>query len=204
MGAINFESAVERFRLNGDDLSPRTYRFSIPDAKLNLWRGLQYFCNKDNPTWMPEYDKVVEYLTDNKGKGLFLFGKCGTGKTVITKKILPVLMNQFCKLDGCNIVPSIYDAVQMHERLVEIKSKMFVVIDDVGTESSTYNSYGNVTCPLAEILDNAEKQGKFVVMSSNMNLGDDKAFIKRYGQRTYDRLKSVFCCIAFNGESQRA
>lgn len=199
MAAVTlFEMACERFKMEGGSLKPNRFHLNVKDARVLLWQGLQYFTGLEKPVWLPEYEKVAEYLTDNKGKGLLLYGACGTGKTLITKKIIPAIISEYY-----DRLSTMYNAGDMHVQLENIKKKYFAVIDDLGTENATYQQYGNTICPFAEIVDNAEKEGRFLMVSTNLNLADENGFVKRYGKRTYDRLKTVFCCIAFNGASLR-
>ena len=44
---------------------------SIPNARERLEAGLHHFLG-DKAQWLPAYDKVAEWLTDNKGRGLLL------------------------------------------------------------------------------------------------------------------------------------
>ena len=42
---------------------------------------------------LAEYDTVVRWLSDTKGKGLFLIGNCGRGKSIIVTGVLPLIFN---------------------------------------------------------------------------------------------------------------
>ena len=37
----------------------------------------------DNAVWLPEYQQIVDWLSDNKGDGLLVIGDSGLGKSVI-------------------------------------------------------------------------------------------------------------------------
>ena len=74
--------------------SPKRVSIHIDNAKLLLCNGLKYYCG-EGAVWQPEYEEVAEWLTDNKGRGLWLCGECGRGKTLRGAMILPVLFNFF-------------------------------------------------------------------------------------------------------------
>lgn len=40
---------------------------------------------------LPEYEQVIDWMTDTADKGLLLMGDCGRGKSVILNYVLPVL-----------------------------------------------------------------------------------------------------------------
>ena len=41
--------------------------------------------------WLTEYDQIVNWLTDNQGKGLVLIGPPGVGKSEICMKVIPLI-----------------------------------------------------------------------------------------------------------------
>ena len=40
---------------------------------------------------LPEYDEVIDWMTNTGDKGLMLMGDCGRGKSIILNGVLPVL-----------------------------------------------------------------------------------------------------------------
>ena len=83
---------------------------------------------------LPEYDEVIKWLSDTEGKGLFLIGNCGRGKSVIITGIIPLIFN--AKI-GKILKP--IPARKLHT-ITEYKSP-FIVVDDIGTEEIV-NDYG--------------------------------------------------------------
>lgn len=145
-------------------------------------------------TWIPEYDSICEWMSDNNGKGLFLYGSYGRGKTLFMKDIFPVLM------EGAGKVCSYYTMTGMTEDILnEVLKKKIVCLDDVGIEGKLM-SYGNTRDPFPEIIDRAEQNGNLVIASSNMGA---RELTERYGQRTVERI--ISCCkrIPFEGKSFR-
>lgn len=173
---------------------------TLQDAKAVLERGLKYFIG-DNYEWLPEYDKVVDWLTDNDRRGLLVFGSNGRGKSVICTKILPVIFKFYLKLDYfyvdaadlsiCN--RNELDYYNLHY------SQSPIIIDDIGVESITGN-YGEKTDLVSEIIDKCEKYNRLVILTTNLSPNE---IIERYGHRTYDRLKGITRSIKFNGISLR-
>lgn len=190
---VNFERTVESLRCTGFNPMPDTVSIKIPEAKDILWRGLKYFCGED-ASWLPEYDRVAEWMTDNRGRGLLCFGNCGRGKTVICGKILPVLINHYCRR-----IVTLIDAAKLGNELESIRQKHLVCIDDIGVENISVK-YGERKIPFAEIVDDAEKSGKLLLITTNLNIDELTA---KYGERVVDRLRGITKTVKFEGASMR-
>lgn len=171
------------------------YRSACGRESVRQWLidGLRQHC-KGEPRWLPEYEGVVDWLHCNHGLGLILHGSCGLGKTLITTKLLPVF---FYKVFGKIIKP--YDARKLKELFASgsINHPIYI-IDDVG-EDKEENDYGTKRSYFAELMDEAEKRGTLVIVSSNLSREE----FKRYGARPYDRLRSMCKRIEIRGESLR-
>lgn len=171
-----------------------TVSFKTPNAETRFRNGLEYFCGKD-AVWREEYQPVIDWLADNKGKGLVISGNCGTGKTLICSRIIPVLLYY-----GCGKLMCIQcHATDLGRRLSEMMRQKIVVVDDVGTEG-TYQEYGNKHYAFNELVDNAERKGNMLIITTNMSIGDLTA---KYGERTVDRLRGLTKLITFTGKSLR-
>ena len=171
--------------------SPKKVSIHIDNAKLLLCNGLKYYCG-EGAVWQPEYEE----LTDNKGRGLWLCGECGRGKTLIGAKILPVLFN-FYHFPRKTI--SLYDAKDLNSKFDDIVTKHIIYIDDVGKESVEV-SYGNRNLRFPDIVDEAEKKGKLLMFSTNLS---QEKIVEKYGERTVDRLRAITKKIVFRGKSLR-
>lgn len=193
MEDINFKEKAAYMEDMGFLFCPNTVRINIPNAKKVLWDGIKYFTG-DDAYWAPEYDTVSEWLTNNEGRGLLCIGNCGRGKTLICGKILPLLLNHYCRK-----VLSCYDAQEMNAELDSVKKKHLVYIDDIGTEGLSVK-YGEKRLAFAELVDEAEKSGKLLVVTSNLSLSELR---EKYGERTLDRLKAITKAVLFSGESLR-
>lgn len=163
-----------------------------------LIEGLTVMCNNkgQEPQWLPEYDKVVGWLKNNKGRGLMVRGDMGTGKSLICKHIIPRIL----KKKHYNDV-SVCDAYDLaHTATEDLDLRRFIVIDDIGVENE-YNYFGAKRNIFSEIVDHAEQQSKILIITSNLTLEQMK---EKYGSRTIDRLKALVSFVTFTGASMRS
>lgn len=193
MEQINFRSAIERLRDTTYKPLPDKVQICVPNAEKHLKGGLNYFCG-DDARWNADYDKIAQWLTDNKGKGLMLVGNCGVGKSLIGMRIIPLLLNHFCRK-----VVTICTANELNRSPDEIINKHIIYIDDVGTEDVS-NIYGNKRVPFAELVDLAERDGKLLMFSTNL---DDEHLKTKYGDRVVDRLHAIVKKVTIKGKSNR-
>lgn len=145
--------------------------------------------------WLPEYEQVVDWLCYNDGKGLLLHGDCGRGKSLLTTQLIPIFIHkQYRK--RCVIT----DARHLKEHFADGKQKfLYQVIDDVGTET-VLNDYGTKRDLFPELVDYADKHGLILIVSSNLSRDE----LERYGERTFDRIRSGLKRIELRGKSLRA
>lgn len=190
---VNFEKAVENLRETGFNPLPQLVHVKIPNAKEALWQGIRYLTG-DMAKWVDEYNEVAEWLTDNQGRGLFCVGNCGRGKTLICGRIIPVLLNHYCRY-----IVSCFDARQMNTDIDLVKQKKIIYVDDIGTESESVK-YGDRRMAFPELVDEAEKRGNLIIATTNLEV---KEIREKYGERTLDRLRAITKYVQFSGESMR-
>jgi DNA replication protein DnaC len=194
MVTIDFKEEVKKLQETHKlQIEPQRFNMHIPNATECMQRGLAYFTT-ERYKWLPEYDKIVEWMDDNKGKGLFCIGSVGRGKTLFACKIFPVIMDFYFH----KIIRS-WNARDINQSIDEIKSLWAVTIDDVGTETMA-NIYGEKKNAFSEIVDNAERKGKMIVVTTNLL---NEELIAKYGERTMDRLRSITTAVVFKGDSLR-
>ena len=193
MEQIDFRQTIERLKDTGFSPVPNTVEISIPDAKNVLRAGIKYF-TRENARWLPEYEEVASWLAGNGGRGLLCFGNCGRGKTLICGRILPLILNHYCRK-----VVSCYDAQQMNAELDVVKQKHIIYVDDIGTENLSVK-YGEKRLAFAELADEAEKKGKLLILTTNLTIDELR---EKYGERTIDRLRAITKTVLFSGESLR-
>ena len=174
---------------------PETFRISIPSARENLQNALSMVIDEHQPLqWLPEYDEIADWLTDNGGRGLLCYGNVGRGKTLICAKAIPMLLNYFCRK-----VVTVVDAISMNNNIDEVKKQYLLCLDDIGTEAQA-NQYGNKRDAFSEIVDEAERKGHLLLITTNLTLEELKG---KYGIRTLDRLRHITKCVKFKGDSLR-
>lgn len=143
---------------------------------------------------LPEYDAIIDWMIDTKGKGLILSGSCGRGKTVIISYVIPLLFNHcFGKI----IHP--INAEDIPQEIKQYKKQWIYCIDDLGTESQV-NNFGEKCEGFSTLMNIAENRIKPVFISTNLN---SKEIITRYGVRTLDRIIRLCYPVKFEGESLR-
>lgn len=201
MENIDFKSIVERLNDGTGVQPPSTVSIKIPNAEARLRGGLDYFVNVfsrgavANATWKEaNYRPIVDWMADNQGRGLLMIGKCGLGKTIIGKYILPYLIR-----DSCKKVVNVFSAQELNNKPDEILNYHIVYIDDIGTENVS-NIYGNKRIPFMELCDAAEQKGKLLICSTNLTIAELK---EKYGERTVDRLRAITKVVSFKGKSLR-
>lgn len=193
----NFDNSIlELMKAHGMDVPFKKKMINIEGAKEIMQNALSYFLSirNEKAVWLPEYDKVAEWLSDNEGKGLLLFGSCGLGKTFLVRYVIPAILLKYK-----NMVVKYTDIQQVNKNIDAAMNTPIIAIDDIGIEE-LHNEYGNKRLALYEVLDMAEKKGNLVICTSNLG-GQD--LLKKYGERVYERIYSTMKRVAFNGESLR-
>jgi len=180
-------------------------KYEIKHIQLNgakdiLLRGLRYYIG-EKAQWLQKYEDIAEWLTDNHCKGLFLSGDNGLGKTVICTKVIPAIFKYYLKFgffyyDAIRLSECYKNAIDNYNLIV---SREPIIIDDIGVESIGDN-FGEKHDYFSEIVDDAEKRGRLLIITSNLTIDE---LTERYGRRTVDRLKAITHAIAIKGESLR-
>lgn len=177
----------------GLNLNPVRIHVKVPDADETLRRLLALRIG-NTFKWLPEYDKVTEWMADNQYRGLLLMGNVGRGKTEIARNIIPTVINYYCgRIVNC------YDAVDLSARSKEFLDNNWpLCIDDLGTEDAKGHEV------FARLADQMEKRGRFLIVTTNLTPNGDKQSIESlYGDRVLDRLRGNMKMILFKGESMR-
>ena len=87
----------------------------------------------------------------------------------------------------------------MNAELDTVKQRHILYIDDVGTESMAVK-YGERRLAFCEVVDEAEKRGKLLMLTTNLSLEE---ISQKYGERTMDRLVAITRRVKFEGTSLR-
>lgn len=197
----NSEQIAAIYKRFQNTLQPidRRINFKIPHTKelLKVFAENYLKTRGENFTYLPEYDQIAEWLADNKGKGLFLFGNCGLGKTMIVRHVITPIL-----LIYTNKVVKHIDAVKLGE-FIYSNSKIggLISVDDVGTETLEKVIYGDRIIPFSEFMDSCEKNDALPIITTNLT---SKQIVERYGDRTLDRIKSTCVRVCITGDSFRS
>ena len=181
---------------SGFNMPTRGIKTNVKDAYVRLVTCYQYCLSTIGETFQvtPEIKQVAEWLTNNEHKGLFLYGTCGRGKTFLARYVLPMIFKE-----SMGKLPGYFDMTYAVRHTDEVLRESIIILDDLGTEQK-YQEYGTVRDTLAEIVDTAEKQGKMLIVTTNLT---GKMLEEAYGTRTYDRLLKLTKRVKYTGESFR-
>lgn len=157
---------------------------------------------------LPEYDEVIDWMTNTDDKGLMLMGDCGRGKSAILNYVLPVLFRIKNRVllpvhaqDMGKIMPPPPQSQGAVQRtyLDHLLASGFPIIDELGVEPMM-NDYGEKSEGFNQVLNAAERYHRPVFISTNLS---PEQIYERYGDRTMDRLTHLCRTIHFEGESLR-
>ena len=162
-------------------------------------RGMRYYVG-EGYKFLDDYKQIVDWLRDNNKKGLLITGNNGTGKSVIACGLIPTLLYHF--LTENTHIYSAYrlaDTYRNQTTMWDLIDNKPIVIDDLGTEHY-YFEYGEKRDLFAELVDQAEKDKRLMIITTNLTTDQIK---ERYGVRTYDRLRALTKVVSLTGESMR-
>jgi len=195
---ISINQAISELRRNNVEAKRATFelRFGTRDNCRKMFEEAfrAVDLSVETYTHLPEYDHVIDWMTDTKGKGLFLTGDCGRGKSIILTGVIPALMFQLF-----NKVLNNYRACEIIEKSSMISKQWAISIDDVGIEP-TIKDYGENIEGFNSIVDAAEARIAPLFISTNLNSSE---ILARYGERTFDRIFRLCKVVKFTGESLR-
>ncbi len=170
--------------------------FKIKNAKELLLYGINFFTDYKGQ-WLPEYDEISDWLSDNQGKGLLCIGNCGRGKSLFCTKVIPLLIHSRCRL-----VVNTYTSIEMNNNPDDVMAKRLIALDDIGIEGEQ-SRYGEKRLIFPEIVDNAERTGSMMLITSNLPTTGTDSIESKYGIRTIDRLRGMTKIVVFKGKSLR-
>lgn len=171
--------------------------FRRVDRSIRLYRHL------------PEYAEVIDWMTSTAGRGLLLYGECGRGKSIILTGVVPVLLamkgygshpihaDEFQRPYDFAASTAGYDSKMSN--LDYLARTAFPIIDELGVEPLV-NDYGEKYEGFNRIINAAERYLRPLFLSTNLT---KEQLLRRYGERTFDRLTRLCRVVEFRGESLR-
>ena len=143
---------------------------------------------------LPEYDQVIEWMVEPRGRGLFLAGNCGRGKSIILTGVIPTLMYVRFKK-----VLKYYHSEEIPAKVDEIVRGWAILIDELGVEPMVTN-YGEKYEGFNRLINTAENRLSPLFVTTNLTMAEIQ---QRYGERTLDRIARLCRVVKFKGGSLR-
>jgi DNA replication protein DnaC len=195
---IDINKAIDDLRQHNVLVQRSPFELSFGDKETCKNLFIETFKGVDlsvkNYKHLPEYDHVIDWMIDAKGKGLFMSGDCGRGKSIILTGVIPTLF--FHKYGK---VIRYFSSTEIPEKVKFISIQWAISIDDLGLEPMI-NDFGEKYEGFNRIIDIAEARLSPLFISTNLTSED---LLARYGERTLDRIKRLCKIVKFKGESLR-
>lgn len=149
---------------------------------------------------------MAKALTTDRPKfGIMLCGTCGNGKTTLLRAFQLSLnylsRNGFLQDAGIRIVDAKdVSTIMKDPNTRQARSAPMLAIEDMGREATEVIDYGNVTCPIIDLLEYRYAEQLFTFITTNLNTKDIR---EKYGDRLADRFNEMLCVITFSNPSFR-
>ena len=162
--------------------------------------------------------QVAKCLTASSEKfGIVLCGGCGNGKTTMLKALQdlvrrldilkPNLPPNAGHISDNYYVFTIVNAMHIaqlrrtdYSQFCKLAQTDILGIDDVGTEPVEVQDYGNIMCPIKELLAMRYDTQLFTVFTTNL---EPKDIRQRYGDRIADRLNEMMTKVVYRNPTYR-
>lgn len=192
----------ERKRREFMDAIERNRRAGFADYELSKWN----FENDDGeaPQITAAMKRYVENFStlERQGKGLLLYGSCGTGKTyaacevanALIDKGYPVLVTNFARL-----LNDLQGTFERQEYINRLNYYRLLVIDDLGVERNTEYAKEQVY----NIIDGRYRAGLPMIITTNLAFEKISKPDDMENMRIYDRILERCYPIKVDGSSRR-
>jgi DNA replication protein DnaC len=152
--------------------------------------------------------KAMQNYVDNfpelkkQGKGLLLYGQCGTGKTYAACEVANALIDKGYSVLVTNfarVLNSLQGTFDKQDYIDEINSNALLVLDDLGIERDTQYAKEQVF----NIIDARYRAGLPMIITTNLTMDKIKATQDIDNMRIYDRILERCFPIEVAGENRR-
>lgn len=181
-------------------LAKELRRAGIPESDMQGWT----FANSDNenPRLIQAAKNYVENFGELKrtGKGLLLYGDCGTGKTYAAACIVNALIDQGipCLMTNFSrVINTLWSIEKKQEYIDAFNQYSLLVLDDLGAErQSEY-----VAEQVFNVIDGRYRAKLPLIVTTNLSLREMTA--PGANKRIYERLLERCHPVEVSGESRR-
>ena len=180
----------------------RYRKMGFPESQMQYWTFENDDCSNEKMSRMAK--RYVENFDTfyKDGKGLLLYGDVGTGKTYIACMIAnalidkgyPVLVTNFSR-----ILNTLQGTFEKQEYLDSLNQFKLLVIDDLGVERDT----GFAKEQVFSIIDSRYREGKPMIITTNLTMQKLATETELADKRVYDRLIERCFPVEVKGESRR-
>ena len=163
-----------------------------------------------NDSVKAQVETMAEWLTSDSTKFcLLLCGGCGNGKTTLVKAFQQLLccLNLRDKHHRCTYGIQIKDAKQIvrmmkadYQTWEKLSQVDMLAIDDLGIEPVEVMDFGNVLCPVVDLLTKRYDMQLFTIITTNLTPSEIR---EKYGDRIADRMNEMMVKIIFNNDTYR-
>lgn len=204
------ELAEKRHKdLRKDEEISAALRESFPDKKNGLPNERRGYTFAVDNGFMAEPMKKIREFADNfggyysSGKGLFIYGPSGTGKTFaaccIANELIDNQRQSVYFLKAGQFANLMTDQKNKQEFINRVCSYDLLIIDDFGAERDT--TFGREQ--MFNLIDTRMETGLPVVITSNLPFKEIWECQDGERRRVYDRIVKITTPVEFIGKSQR-
>jgi DNA replication protein DnaC len=193
---------AERKEFDRIQLVHEMRRRCFQDEAMQGWT----FANDDMAN--EKVTKAMQKYVDNfpefkkQGKGLLLYGHCGTGKTYAACEVANALIDQGYSVLVTNFAKVLNSLQATYEKQAYIDSinrNALLILDDLGIERDTSFAREQVY----NIIDARYRAGLPMIITTNLTMDKIKSTQDIDNMRIYDRILERCFPIEVNGENRR-
>lgn len=186
-------NSTDRFPVKFEDRQQTT-------AKLLGWygamiksRGVQF--QMDEAT-ISKVERVIKWMFESQKRGLLLCGTLGNGKTTMLRALKCMFGSHVVYYEA----QEIYEHYKQNQSLPQVSGHSVLLIDDLGVEPASYNEFGEIRYPLAEMLMTRYKYNTTTIIATNYT---PEQLGETYGPRVADRMREMYAMIRYIEPSYR-